>query len=343
MLHAHGRKHVKRWSSKDLEVLVPPSDGRPGEGVFVFSDRYSVFDFGIMPDEIPGKGAASCAMAVRSFELFEAAGIRTHFLEQVAEDAIRIQLLDVDTDRSKGRTGPGRTIPLQVIYRLALPQESSVHRRAAAGTLDQSTVPPYRDAPWLSEPMVEFTTKYEETDRFISRSEAAEVGAVEPEILEVVADLTTTAARTLEQHCGSIGLALVDGKAEFGFDADRQPIMIDHAGTPDENRFYLDGIPVCKELLRFLHPGLREVVQGYVAEGRPRAQWPLPKPLAPEVVAAVAEIYAALTAAWTATPPSAAGTQRLARAVENFIAVCGISSELGQRTGLAAVPSISAR
>jgi len=98
-----------------------------------FTDRYSVFDYGVLADEIPGKGTASCAMAVRSFALFEKAGLRTHFLEQVADDAIRVQLLDVDTDGGKGPTGPGRTVPLQVIYRLALPRESSVHRRAAAG------------------------------------------------------------------------------------------------------------------------------------------------------------------------------------------------------------------
>ncbi|ATL66199.1 phosphoribosylaminoimidazolesuccinocarboxamide synthase [Nocardia terpenica] len=328
---------MKRWSSKDLKVLVPPVGGRPGEGIFVFSDRYSVFDFGVMPDEIPGKGAASCAMAVRSFELFEQADIWTHFLEQVADNAIRIQLLDVDTDGSKGPAGPGRTIPLQVVYRLALPRESSVHRRAAAGTLDHATVPPYGDAgaPWLAEPMVEFTTKYEETDRFIGRAEAARVGGVDPADLAVLTELTTGVARVLERHCAAVGLTLADGKAEFGFDGDRRPILIDHAGTPDENRFYLGATPVCKELLRFLHPGLREVVQRLVADRIPRDRWPRPEPLAPDLVAATAEIYAALAAAWTTGPAVA---ERLHRAVEDFVTACGNPADLRQRTGLTAAP-----
>nr|AVW82920.1 SAICAR synthetase [Nocardia interforma ATCC 21072] len=292
-----------------------------------FSDRYSVFDFGVLGDLIPGKGAASCAMAVHSFALFEKAGVRTHFLEQVADDAIRIQLLDIDTDGSKGPTGSGRTIPLQVIYRLALPRESSVHRRAKQGVLDASTVPPYGEAPWLATPMVEFTTKYEETDRFIGRAEAARVGAVSGDDLLEIAGLAERVAEVLEAHCRSVGLTLVDGKAEFGYDGDRRPILIDHAGTPDENRFYFGGVPVCKELLRYLHPGLREVVQGLIRDGVPRADWPVQPRLKPELVEATSAVYAELAAVWTGG--AATG---LTTAIEDFKARCG--SDLGDRTGL---------
>lgn len=60
---------MKRWSTKDAEVVQAPAEGRPGEAIIHFSDRYSVYDFGPLPEEVPGKGAASCAMAVRSFGL----------------------------------------------------------------------------------------------------------------------------------------------------------------------------------------------------------------------------------------------------------------------------------
>ncbi|WP_372441656.1 phosphoribosylaminoimidazolesuccinocarboxamide synthase [Lentzea nigeriaca] len=318
---------MKQWSTKDLTVVRPPAHGKPGEGIMRFSDRYSVFDYGVLADRIPGKGAASCAMAVRSFALFEKAGVRTHFLEQVADDAIRIQLLDIDTDGSKGPTGPGRTVPLQVIYRLALPRESSVHRRARQGTLDASTVPPYREAPWLATPMVEFTTKYEETDRFVSRAEAARVGAVSDSDLAELAGLAERVAEVLDEHCQDVGLTLVDGKAEFGYDGDRQPILIDHAGTPDENRFYFRGVPVCKELLRYLHPGLREVVQDLVARRVPREDWPVQPNLDPELVAAAAAVYAELAAVW-----NGAALTGLTTAIEDFKRTCG--SDLGDRTGL---------
>jgi phosphoribosylaminoimidazole-succinocarboxamide synthase len=320
---------VKRWSTKDLQVILLPKNGVPGEGVMRFTDRYSVFDYGVLADEIPGKGAASCAMAVRSFALFGKAGLRTHFLEQVADDAIRIELLDVDTDGSRGLTGGGRTIPLQVIYRLALPRESSVHRRMAAGTLDAATVPPYAaaGAPWLAEPMVEFTTKYEQTDRFVGKTEAALVGAVREADLDEVAHLAKQLAATLDRHCAEVGLTLVDGKAEYGLDGDRRPILIDHAGTPDENRFYFGGVPVCKELLRCLHPGLREVVRKLVADGVPRPDWPSQAPLAPPLVAATALVYAELAAVWDGADPAG-----LAHAVREFHAACG--PDLLERTGL---------
>ncbi|MEV6716628.1 phosphoribosylaminoimidazolesuccinocarboxamide synthase [Lentzea sp. NPDC051208] len=308
-------------------MVRAPSGGVPGEGIMRFSDRYSVFDYGVLADRIPGKGAASCAMAVRSFALFEKAGIATHFMEQVADDAIRIQLLDIDTDGSKGPTGPGRTVPLQVIYRLALPRESSVHRRARQGVLDASTVPPYAEAPWLAAPMVEFTTKYEETDRFVSRDEAARVGAIGTGDLLELAGLAERVAEVLDEHCREVGLTLVDGKAEFGYDGDRRPILIDHAGTPDENRFYFGGVPVCKELLRFLHPGLREVVQELIRDGFPRAQWPVQPNLAPELVEATSAVYAELAAVWTGAPLTGFAT-----AIEDFKAACG--SDLGDRTGL---------
>jgi len=41
-------------SVKDLIVLKNPNE-RPGEGIFEFSNRYSVFDYGEMPDKIEGK------------------------------------------------------------------------------------------------------------------------------------------------------------------------------------------------------------------------------------------------------------------------------------------------
>jgi phosphoribosylaminoimidazole-succinocarboxamide synthase len=303
---------MKRWSTKDLLTLVPPVDGRPGDGILEFTDRYSIYDFGVMPDEIPGKGRASCAMAVKSFGLLHDAGIRTHFVEQISENAIRIKLLDIDLEGRRKQTGPGGMIPLQVVYRNALPRESSVHRRISAGRLDPSRVPDRREpgSPWLTEAMVEFTTKFEETDRFITRDEAMTVGRVGLADIARIEKQTRQVAAVLTAHCSSVGMELVDGKAEYGLDEDGAPMAIDHVGTPDENRFYHGGVPVCKELLRYLHPGLRDLVQQSIRDGLPRDRWVRPEPLRPAVVAATSEVYAALAEVWTGT--SGAATERLA-------------------------------
>ena len=50
-------------SVKDLEVRRKPTEIMMGDGVFHFSDRYSVFDWGEMPDHIVNKGASLCAIS----------------------------------------------------------------------------------------------------------------------------------------------------------------------------------------------------------------------------------------------------------------------------------------
>lgn len=227
-------------------------------------------------------------------------------------------------------------IPLQVVYRNALPRESSVHRRVAAGQLDPALVPPFAPAgaPWLAAPMVEFTSKFEETDRFVTVQEAAGVGRVTAADLDRIAELTRTVAGVLTAHASRIGLRLADGKGEYGFDEDRRPLLIDHVGTPDENRFYFGGTPVCKELLRLLHPGLRELVQESVRSGVPRAEWPQPEPLSQELVAATAEVYRTLAALWTADPADAARQEeQLTTAVKEFHAAVP-TPRLLERIGL---------
>jgi phosphoribosylaminoimidazole-succinocarboxamide synthase len=72
-------KRTSMGSVKDLEVIKKPTQGYVGIGRFHFSDRYSVFDWGEMPDQIEGKGAALCLMGSYCFEKLEERGIKTHY------------------------------------------------------------------------------------------------------------------------------------------------------------------------------------------------------------------------------------------------------------------------
>ena len=65
-------------SVKDLEIIKPPTQTAMGVGRFRFSDRYSVFDWGEMPDQIEGKGAALCMMGAYCFDRLEEQSVRTH-------------------------------------------------------------------------------------------------------------------------------------------------------------------------------------------------------------------------------------------------------------------------
>jgi Phosphoribosylaminoimidazolesuccinocarboxamide (SAICAR) synthase len=66
-------------SVKEFRVDREPTDEALGRGRFVFTDDYSVFDWGRMPDEIPGKGQSLCTMGADNFERLEDAGVPTHY------------------------------------------------------------------------------------------------------------------------------------------------------------------------------------------------------------------------------------------------------------------------
>jgi len=71
-------------SVKDFRVEEPATATELGRGAFVFSDDYSVFDWGRMPDRIPRKGASLCAMGAFNFERLQEEGVTTHYRGVVA-------------------------------------------------------------------------------------------------------------------------------------------------------------------------------------------------------------------------------------------------------------------
>src|SRR5215469_3949429 len=106
-------------STKNLEVIEPPTATTEGVGIFEYTDNYTVFHYGRMPDLIPGKGEAICRMAAASFMMLEAAGVPTHFRRFIAPSLIEFDLAPV---RAQGTGTPGPSsrnylVPVQVIVR----------------------------------------------------------------------------------------------------------------------------------------------------------------------------------------------------------------------------------
>ncbi|MEM3640555.1 MAG: phosphoribosylaminoimidazolesuccinocarboxamide synthase, partial [Candidatus Bathyarchaeia archaeon] len=147
-------------SVKDLEVIKKPTRSAMGIGRFHFSDRYSVFDWGEMPDHIEGKGAALCMMGAYCFERLEEKGIRTHYRGLVNADGkivrfdelkhpsniMEISLVNVYKPKAYLQNGELKydysvytaklknfLIPLEIIYRNGLPEGSSVFKRLEQG------------------------------------------------------------------------------------------------------------------------------------------------------------------------------------------------------------------
>ena len=83
-------------SVKDLKVIREATPNNPGQGKFVFSDRYSVFDWGEMPDHIKNKGAALCLMGAYCFDKAEEHGIKTHYRGVVRSDGKLVRLDEIE-------------------------------------------------------------------------------------------------------------------------------------------------------------------------------------------------------------------------------------------------------
>jgi len=243
--------------------------------MFTFSDRYSVFDWGEMPDLIHDKGQALCTIGLYFFKQLEKYGVRHHCLGvlsgadllsyddlQQPDNNFTFSLLKVV--KPEVRNGwydysayqnlkSNYLIPLEVIYRNTLPKGSSVFRRIEEGSLSlasmglsEAPVPGQR----LQRPIVEVSTKLESIDRYITWEEAREISGLSTAEIDQLKETTLTINDIITKESAKAGLLNEDGKIEFGFDRDRNLVVVDILGTPDECRFTRKDLPVSKEILR---------------------------------------------------------------------------------------------
>ena len=317
-------------SVKEFRIEEPATDDELGRGSFVFTDDYSVFDWGKMPDEIPQKGQSLCLMGAYNFELVEEAGVPTHY-RGVVEDGDVVPLAeateppremaidltqvpdlphegrDYDYDAYHGAAGQNYLIPLEVVFRNRVPVGSSLRRRTdpADHGLDLDGWP---DGPVdLDEPIVEFSTKYEETDRYLDRAEADAIAGVSSiDDLESVAQEVN---RLVTDRAGEAALDHQDGKIECLY-YQGEIRVADVVGTFDENRFAHEGTQLSKEVVRQYHkrtqPEWVQAVEAAKAEAKREdvADWKSlcardPEPLEPSVIETVRDMYCAGANAYT--------------------------------------------
>ncbi|NHN41510.1 phosphoribosylaminoimidazolesuccinocarboxamide synthase [Halorubellus sp. JP-L1] len=339
-------------SVKDFRVEQEATDDELGRGAFVFTDDYSVFDWGKMPDRIPDKGASLCSMGAFNFELLEKSGVPTHYRGvvddgdvvplreatsppwEMAIDLTQVPELphdgrDYDYDAYHADAAENYLVPLEIVFRNQVPVGSSLRSRTTPADHDLDLEAWPDEAVDLAEPIVEFSTKYERSDRYLSREEADRIaGVASVEDLEAVArdvnDVVTeqAASQHLDHEDGKIECLYYQGEIR----------VADVVGTFDENRFSYEGTQLSKEVIRQYHkrtqPEWVDAVQAAKAEAKERdeADWKAlcdvdPEPLDEDVLEVARDMYAAGTNAYTGmdlfdAPPlsSAVGAvQRLGR------------------------------
>ncbi|RMG67203.1 MAG: phosphoribosylaminoimidazolesuccinocarboxamide synthase [Nitrospirae bacterium] len=308
-------------SVKDLEILKEPTEKETGLGRFHFSDRYSVFDWGEMPDHIALKGASIALLSAYFFERLEREGIKTHYRGLVEEgvtkrldelrspsDIMEISLLRVlkpelkgqDYDYSFYKSQKGNfLIPLEIIYRNSLPEGSSVFKRLNSGQLSlealglESMPEPGQKLP---NPIYDVSTKLEITDRYIDWDEAKEIASLTDEELKQIKNITALINQLITSEFERIGLDNEDGKIELGFDPDRRLIVVDVLGTLDECRFTYRGLQVSKEIARIYYRKTEWFNLVEEAKKRDRLNWKSlvkspPPPLPPRLRELISFLY----------------------------------------------------
>jgi phosphoribosylaminoimidazole-succinocarboxamide synthase len=265
-------------SVKDIRILKQAQADKTGIADFKFSDRYSVFDWGEMPDHIPDKGKALCIIGAFFFEKLEAMNIKTHYLGVVENgklkklhdvknvvDTMQVKLVRVIRPEiehgiynySQFKNVKGNfLIPLELIYRNTLPAGSSIFKRLKNGTLSLADIglnqmPQPNDI--LEKPILDASTKLEVIDRYVSWGEAQEISALSDKEIEDIKNTILRINQLITKQCARVGIRNEDGKAEMAFDEQRNLMVVDVLGTPDECRFNYHGMQVSKEVARIYY------------------------------------------------------------------------------------------
>ncbi len=333
---ANSEKPGSDWPDLAYSGSVKDIYGPDQEGYlyFRFSDRYSIFDWGEMPDQLPDKGNALAVMGDLFFRVLKEQGIHSHCEGLLSDDRKRLMpgsvtknlmVRAVPVTRPEEQSVKGKLsydysfyesrpedglVPLEVIFRFGVPQGSSLLKRLSESSSYAATAD-LKAGDWLPEPIVEFSTKLEPSDRILSASEAMAMAGLNEVEFESLKTQALDGAKVLALIFREMNLELWDGKLEFAFQAGRTKeardfLLVDSIG-PDELRLLNNGIQISKEYLRQVYTGspwelaLREAKK--LAAERGVADWKQicqeelgqsPEPLPKEVVDAMADMYRAM-------------------------------------------------
>lgn len=294
------------YTTKSLQIIKPPTATKEGVGIFEYTDDYTVFFYGRMPDPIPGKGEALAKMAAFNFEMAQEAGVPTHFRRFIAPNKIEFDLVPIVDPATTPLTpdAVNYLVPLQVLVRNALPQGSSVHRRLAAGTLAPTDIG-LSSTPALGQqlerPTIEYATMLEEPKQFIAAPQAQHLAGLSDDQFQAMHDTTVTVNELITRHARALGLTHSDANFEYLVAGDGRIVLADSPGTPDGSRFLFNGVHCGKQILRnwYSDHGLEPPVKQWVADGVPRSRWTTPASLPPDFIPVMSDLYQVLSRAWT--------------------------------------------
>lgn len=275
---------------------------------FVFTNNISVFDK-IIPSQIPRKGESLCRTAKFWFELLEKKGIKTHFIEYLPPNRMRVKRFNIIEDYDKiHEDTTNYLIPLEVICRYYA--AGSLVDRVKKGIIkveDLGFEPGHeiKSGEKLPRPYIESTTKLEAHDRELSDEEAKDIAGLTDADYKEIHETILKIDEIIQEQAGKNGLIHCDGKKEFGYDENRNLMIIDTFGTLDEDRWwdaalYEQGktVELSKELVRqhYRKTGYHAQLMEAREKGLPEPDIPaLPQEVIDEVAKLYGDMYERLT------------------------------------------------
>jgi len=257
-------------SVKDLKVIKEPKRDKLGIGIFSFSDRYSIFDWGEMPDHIPDKGKSLCILSAFFFERLEEDGIKTHYNGLVYKDKVyRLDELDLPVNKMKiklvrvirpkfepnmglydysvfNSIEGNYLIPFEFIYRNKIVSESSFFKRFMEGDIDLNE-DDIKINERLNKPILDISTKLEESDRYLRWQEAKDLVKLD---IKEIKNLVLSVVKVIDREVSAVDIENVDGKLELAYTEEKDLMVVDTVGTLDECRFVYDKMNLSKEAIR---------------------------------------------------------------------------------------------
>ena len=254
--------------------------------LFHFSDRYSIFDWGEMPDLLSGKGASLVQLTKTLFHLAKEQGYQHHLLslpnlepQQLAVQICAKSQCQWDAQQKVFRyqhpqalsSSWTRALPLEVVFRFCAYPQSSFWQRLQDISyllkqgytreelpiypLDASAIAP--EGYVLTKPIVEFFTKLEPQDRLLTDEEAAAIAGLSLKEIQDLKRQHLALATIWKDFFAQFHIVLGDGKMEWakqegteGGVSSRGPwVLIDSMG-PDEMRLIYQGQALSKDILR---------------------------------------------------------------------------------------------
>lgn len=315
-------------SVKDLKVIKEATEKKMGVGRFIFSDRYSVFDWGEMPDLIQNKGAALCITGAYFFEKLEEKGIKTHY-RGLIQDGKLVKTFELKKPVNEMEINLVRVIrpefingvydysiftkklknfliPLEIIYRNILTKNSSIFKRLEEGLKPEDLGLSYYPKPGekLERPLFDVSTKLERNDRYITWNEAQKISALSDGEVSEIKEILNEVNKLITEISRKANLENVDGKIELAFDPKRELMLVDVIGTLDECRFTYDNLNISKEIAREFYRRTKwyKCVENAKKEAKLRGieNWreicsEIPQRLDPELKKIIEEIYTSTT------------------------------------------------